>query len=312
MKFLRVLVFVCLLSSLAFAQSGAGVPTATPDWCKKIPRPEYAHLKRVPSPDPWFEVYEIRPQIFALYEPHQAEEVISYLILGTQRAVPFDTGLGIGDIERVVDSLTKLPILVVNSHTHNDHTSGNWQFAHIAGMDTDFTRHNAQGSRADAQSELDPENLCGPLPATFDAKAYATKPWTITETIHVGSKLDLGGRTLEVLATPGHTPDAIALLDRAHGLLFTGDSCYPGPIYLYRPETDVAAYEHSMVRLAALAPRLKLLLPSHNVPEADPQVLPKVVAAFRQVRAGKKVPVVVGPNYEYKFESFSFLMSKRF
>jgi len=311
---MKFLAFLCalLFSSIAFAQSGAGVPTATPDWCKKIPRPEYAHLKRVASPDPWFEVYEIRPQIFAIYEPRQAEEVISYLIVGTERAVLFDTGLGIGDIQRVVDSLTKLPILVVNSHTHNDHTSGNWQFTHIAGMDTDFTRHNAQGSRADAQSELDPGNLCGPLPANFDPKAYATKPWTITEQIHDGSQLDLGGRTLEVIATPGHTPDAIALLDRAHGLLFTGDSYYPGPIYLYRSETDVAAYEHSMTRLASLAPQLKLLLPSHNVPEADPQVLPKVVAAFQQVRAGKKTPVAVGPNYEYKFEGFSFLMGRKF
>jgi glyoxylase-like metal-dependent hydrolase (beta-lactamase superfamily II) len=46
----------------------------------------------------WFEVYRIRPGVFAIYEPHQFEEVISYLILGSKRALLFDTGMGIGKI----------------------------------------------------------------------------------------------------------------------------------------------------------------------------------------------------------------------
>jgi glyoxylase-like metal-dependent hydrolase (beta-lactamase superfamily II) len=301
-----------LVSALAFAQQGAGVPTATPDWCKKLPRPDYANLKRVPSPDPWFEVYEIRPGVFAIYEPRQAEEVISYLILGGKSALLFDTGLGIGDIKRVTDSLTKLPITVVNSHTHNDHVGDNWEFSSVAGMDTAFTRNSAKGSRADAQSELDSGNVCGDLPKGFDAKSYTTKPWKITKWIHDGSKFDLGDRTIEVIATPGHTPDAISLLDRANGLLFTGDSYYGGPIYLYRPETDVAAYEHSMTKLVALAPHLKLLLPAHNAPAADPAVLPKVVVAFRQVIGGKKSPITNGTNFEYVFDGFSFLMARKF
>ncbi len=301
-----------LLATCTFAQSGAGVPTATPDWCRKIPRPEYAKLKSVASPDPWFEVYEVRPHVFAIYEPHQAEEVISYLVLGNQQALLFDTGLGIGNIRSVVVSLTKLPVIVVNSHTHNDHVGGNWQFEHVAGMDTAFTRESAKGSSADAQAELEPGNLCGALPAGFDAKTYVTKPWKIDRRIHDGSAFELGGRILEVIATPGHTPDAIALLDRANGLLFTGDSYYPGPIYLYRPETDLDAFDHSMARLAALSSKLKLLLPSHNVPTADPAVLPKVLAAFHEVRLGQKAPIGSGRNYIYEFDGFSFLMSQRF
>ena len=155
MPYIPRLAALLLLATCAFAQSGAGVPTATPDWCRKIPRPGYAKLKRVSSPDRWFEVYEVRPQVFAIYEPHQAEEVISYLILGDKQALLFDTGLGIGDIRRVVLSLTSLPIVVVNSHTHNDHVGGNWQFEHVAGMDTAFTRESAKGSSADAQAELE-------------------------------------------------------------------------------------------------------------------------------------------------------------
>jgi glyoxylase-like metal-dependent hydrolase (beta-lactamase superfamily II) len=146
--------------------------------------------------------------------------------------------MGISD--KVTAELTRLPIVVLNSHTHNDHVGDNWQFETIYGMDTDFTRKNAQGSREDAQAELAPDQICGQLPKGFDPKTYTTPPWKITAYKHDGDRIDLGGRWLEVIATPGHTPDAISLLDRANGLLFTGDTYYPGPIWLYRPETNLS------------------------------------------------------------------------
>jgi len=177
----------------------------TPDWCRQLPRPKYKQLERVPSVDPWFEVYRIAPGVFAIYEPHQYEEVISFLILGERRALMFDTGLGIGDIKRVVLKLTSLPIVVLNSHTHNDHVGDNWEFSEIYGMDTDFTRINAKGSSVDAQAELASGSICGQLPAGFDAKSYATRPFHINRWIHDGDTVDLGGRLLEVISTPGHT-----------------------------------------------------------------------------------------------------------
>lgn len=307
MRCLRVLMILILLASVplcAHAQS----TTAQPAWCGEH-HAAFAHLDRVSLHDPWFEVYKVAPGTFALYEPRQSEEVISYLILGGKRAVLFDTGLGIGNIRKVAESLTQLPITIVNSHTHNDHVGGNWQFNSIDGMDTAFTRANAKGSVADAQAELAPGNVCGALPANFDAKAYSTRTWHITHWIHDGDKIDLGGRTLEVIATPGHTPDAICLLDRANGLLFTGDTFYPGTIWLYRPETNLDAYAHSVERLAALAPHLHELLCAHNEPVADPSVLPTVVAAFNQVRAGKVPSSPAGPGKViYRVGAISFLM----
>src|SRR5437879_12030764 len=80
---------------------------------------------------------------------------------------------------------------------------------------------------------------------------------------------------------------SIALLDRANGLLFTGDTYYPAPIWLFRPETDLDAYVNSVKRLAALAPNLKLVLGAHTIPVAEPSVLPRLVTAIRVVRAGQ-------------------------
>jgi len=297
--------FLMFLLALCFALPAAA---EQPGWCRKLPRPAYARLQRVGIADNWFEIYKIRPGVFAIYEPHQFEEVISYLILGSNRALLFDTGMGIGNIKAVVAKLTVLPVIVLNSHTHNDHVGDNWRFHNIYGMDTAFTRNSARGSKDAAQAELVPGSICGALPAGFDAKNYSTKPFHVSHWLHDGDTIALGGRTLKVIGTPGHTPDANALLDEKNELLFTGDSLYLGPIYLFTPETDLDAYVASMRKLAALVPRVQLLLPSHNTPVADPGYLAKVVSAIEKVQRGEVKPVANEGKHEYVFTDFSFLM----
>jgi glyoxylase-like metal-dependent hydrolase (beta-lactamase superfamily II) len=300
---------VSLAICLTMLPSSVSAQSSVPSWCHALPRPEYKSLARVATSDPWFEVYKPASNVFAIYEPHQAEEVISYLIVGNKRALLFDTGMGISDIKKVTAELTNLPIIVLNSHTHDDHVGGNWEFSTVYGVDTDFTRKNALGSREDAQAEITPDQICGSLPNGFDAKAYATRSWRITAYTHDGDRFDLGGRTIEVIATPGHTPDAISLIDRANGLLFTGDTYYPAPIWLFRPETNLDAYATSIRRLAALAPQVRLVLGAHNIPVASPTVLLRLVPAFDSVRAGKVSPIPESPGKVlYRVDDISFLM----
>jgi glyoxylase-like metal-dependent hydrolase (beta-lactamase superfamily II) len=268
-----------------------------PDWCKVEPRAVYSTLQRVPAADPWFEVYRVAPDTYAIYEPHEWEETIGYLLIGHDRAMLFDSGMGIGDVKRVVRGLTALPVVVLNSHTHNDHVGGNWLFETapdaVYSMDTPYTRAHAAGSEEYEQSvksEAAPGAICGALPAAFDRKTYITHPWHVARWLHDGDTIDLGNRTVEVIATPGHAPDAICLFDRGRGLLFTGDSYYNGRIFLMDPQTELLAYDRSMKRIASLAPQLKLLLPAHNEPVASPSVLPALVAAYDEVLAGHIVP----------------------
>ena len=283
----------------------------SPGWCRQLPRPEYRALARVKSADPWFEVYRIRPGVFAIYEPHQWEEVISYLIVGERRALLFDTGIGVGRIRDVVSGLTPLPVTVLNSHTHFDHVGGDAEFEEILNVDSDYARGNASGgaNRYGAWDALEPERVCGPLPPGVTRESYRIRPWKATRTVRDGERLDLGGRTLEVLLTPGHTPDSLCVLDRRHRLLFTGDTFYLGPIYLYVAETNVSAYERSLARLAALVPRLDLVLPGHNVPVAEPQYLIRAKDAFAAVRAGRLTPVLTDGYREYRFPGFSLLLA---
>lgn len=308
-KLLSVITMYILAMYILLSPSPVLAQTPIPEWCRALPRPEYKTLERVAVSDPWFEVYKPAPGVFAIYEPHQAEEVISYLIVGEKRALLFDTGMGMSDIKKVTAELTKLPIVVLNSHTHDDHVGDNWEFDTIYAMDSAFTRKNAQGSREDAQAEVTPDQICGTLPKGFDPRSYLTRPWKITNYTHDGDRFDLGGRTLEVIATPGHTPDAISLIDRANGLLFTGDTYYPAPIWLFRPETDFKAYAASISRLNGLAPDVKLVLGAHNIPVASPEVLTRLVLAFAAMRKGVVTPTPDSPGKVlYKVGDISFLV----
>jgi glyoxylase-like metal-dependent hydrolase (beta-lactamase superfamily II) len=299
------------LVGVVFAFACIGIAqTVKPEWCKSLPRAEWSQYRQLQSADPWFEVHEVQPGVFAFYEPKQSEETISWLILGRERALLLDTGMGIGDLRRAVRGVTSLPITVLNTHTHNDHVGDNWQFYDVRNFDMPFSHADAKGSLADSQPEIAPGEVCGPLPPGFDRAAYSTKPWSIAGYIHDGERIDLGGRTLTVVATPGHTPDSLSLLDADRGLLFTGDTYYRGTIFLYRPETDLDAYAASMKRMITLVPRLKLLLPAHNAP-TQPSELATTLAAFEQVRAGKVVPKPrADGSVEYNFPGFSFRMAK--
>jgi glyoxylase-like metal-dependent hydrolase (beta-lactamase superfamily II) len=282
------------------------------EWCRQLPRPEYKALARLLPDEPWFEIYRIRPGVFAIYEPKQFEEVISYLILGEKRALLFDTGLGVGKISAVVARLTPLPVTVINSHTHFDHVGGNAEFKQIWNRDLLYSRMNMRG-QTDIYSldALAPERLCGALPPGVDAKSYSIRPWKSSRSLRDRERFDLGGRVVEVIFTPGHTPDSLSLLDRKNGLLFTGDTFYPGPIYLFVPETDWPAYSRSVKRLAALEPQIKLLLPAHNVPIADPVFLRRLADAVQQVNQGQAKGRVTEGHREYVFDGFSLLVSDK-
>ena len=114
-------------------------------WCDRPYRPGYEGFARVPVKDPWFHVYRMELGVFAIYEPYNFQEVISWLIVGEERALLFDTGTGMSRISAVVRELTRRPVTVVNSHSHYDHIGGNAEFADVRAMDTEFTRGNAGG-----------------------------------------------------------------------------------------------------------------------------------------------------------------------
>lgn len=282
----------------------------TGHWWNALPRPEWSEYERVAIDDGWFEVYRILDGIFAIYEPGQFEEVISFLITGEDVALLFDTGLGIGDIRGVVDELTDLQVVVLNSHTHYDHIGGNHQFETIYAMDTEFTRGRALNGRPhEAVAEFVSKGwIWMPLPEGFIKDKYHTHPFAISRIIAEGDVIDVGGRRLEILETPGHAPDSICLIDRDNRILFTGDTFYLAPLYTHVDGSDFEDYARSAARLAGLAGDIDIAITSHNVPIVDGEYMIALGFAFEQIKAGSVEYAVTDGNREYQFDGFSVIV----
>ena len=295
-------------------RSRAAPVAAARRWCDELPRPANQALEHIGTRASWFEVYRAADGVFAIVEPYQFQEVISYLIVGTREALLFDSGLGMVPIAPVVKELTALPVTVLNSHTHFDHVGGNAEFERVLAMDTPYTRANTGGFAHEALAgETKAEAFCRPLPAGIDAGAYRSRPWT-PDRLHPGRAPHRPGRphprgARQPRPHPGRRGP---LRLRRHGLLFTGDTFYEGTVWLFVPETSLSSYAASVDRLAALVPRLKGVLPAHNGASASPERLTELRAAIATVRARPESGQVTGEGQvTFSFPHFSILTSRK-
>jgi glyoxylase-like metal-dependent hydrolase (beta-lactamase superfamily II) len=229
---------------------------------------------------PWHSVTPISPDIFLISEPMgRVDPRIGvatcnmYLFVGRERAALVDSGMGIGDLRGVVLQLTDLPCTVLNTHSHWDHVGSNASFAETAihQLEADKLGHEQRLGqfRQAFRCPADP----AVLPPSFDVNAYHIVPPEATRTIRDGDQIDLGGRLIEAVHTPGHSPGHTAYLDRASGLVCTGDTAYEGPVFACFEGGDPLAFMRTASRLAAL-PGPLVVCPGHNAVIADPGWLP--------------------------------------
>ncbi len=258
-------------------------------WWESLPRPVYASLERVDSDRSWFEVYRLEDRTWALYEPSQFEEAISYLVAGIERAILIDTGTGIGDLRSLVSELTDLQVSVVNTHTHWDHIGGNAQFLDIACYDhPECIAKLRQGvARERLRAAVTGDSLWKPLPPEFDPETWAIPGIEPKHLLEDGDIIDLGERTLEVIHTPGHSPGSVCLLDRKYRLLFTGDTFFPGPLYAHAEDVDIGLYMASVTKLKTRLDEYDFLCSGHNDPWVKSHVILKVEEAFVSIMAGE-------------------------
>ncbi len=179
----------------------------------------------------WF-VHEYNPQFFILRQSGctDYEKPFVYLIFGKTRALLYDTGSRKGNIRPAIqramhqwmqrNGRTEMPLAIVHSHSHSDHTAGD----------------------AELQAMNDPS-----IPVTFvPAKVEDTKTfYGITSWPDQVGSVDLGERVLDAIPIPGHDIVDVALYDRQTAVLLTGDSVYPGRIYI----RDFPAFTASNARL---------------------------------------------------------------
>jgi glyoxylase-like metal-dependent hydrolase (beta-lactamase superfamily II) len=240
-----------------------------------------------------------------LAEPGHWQHVISYLIIGAEKSVLFDTGMGISDISAVVKKLTDTEIMVVNSHAHFDHIGDDWRFPEIyIYADDHAVEVLKRGHSHDMLLfDSDPDKFLKRPPSSFDPQNYKIKPVGSEKIQQLadGDVIDLGNRKLEILHTPGHTNDSLVLFDRENRALFTGDTFYPDSLFAFMEgewgQSDLSVYEKTMQQLAELVPGLDYVYPCHAKPLVDPAMLIDAAKAFHIVNRGKA---------DYKLEEYYF------
>lgn len=235
---------------------------------------------------PWFTIDRMDPDTYILSEYRHWEETHCYLLCGTDRALLIDTGLGICDISREVKKLTALPVSAVATHIHWDHIGGHKYYP-------DFYAHEAELGWLNGEFPLSRETVramvldrCDP-PEDFDINQYEMFQGTPSHILRDGDVIDLGGRRLEVLHTPGHSPGHMCFFERKRGYLFTGDLVYKDVLFAYYPSTDPEAYLTSMERVAVLP--VERVFPAHHSLDTSPKLLTDIRDAFRGLAADGKL-----------------------
>jgi glyoxylase-like metal-dependent hydrolase (beta-lactamase superfamily II) len=225
--------FVCRLSDATLLTLAAVLLSALPVWAELVPGSLPAQWNIgaedcEASPQPPLQVHAYEPQTFILRQSPCAsfEANFIYLLIGSDKALLIDTG-AVADpkamplAKTILDLLPdkdgkKLPLLVAHTHRHLDHRAGDSQFVSLPSV------------------EVVPFDLEGVR------RFFGFNNWP-----NGVAHIDLGGRTVDVIPTPGHDETHVAFYDNRTGILFTGDFLMPARLLI----EDAGAYRESALRV---------------------------------------------------------------
>lgn len=251
-------------------------------------REQLKQFKQLESPDKWFKVYQLPHDVLAISEPYNFQEVFSFLVIGQSGALLIDTGMGIGNIKKVVESLTSLPVSVLNTHSHFDHIGGNHTFATGFIYDTEYSRTRLRRGLPHSEVKGEVEGAASIwLPDGFSAEGYSISPSPNWQFFTGSKTFDLGGRSLTAIYAPGHSPDGVVIEDEQNKILFTGDTFYPAALYAHIMPGG-GGLELYAETLKALGEKYGdyTLYCSHNEPLRSGKLLSLSAEALTQVIAG--------------------------
>lgn len=257
--------------------------------------------------DPWFTIQEIDNKTFAISEYGHWEKVHSFLLVGNEKAVLIDTGLGIDNIKRITDQLTDLPIVVLTTHVHVDHIGSHGEFenVYVHEADSDWLTNGITGLTIEQIRRDIRRDITIPTPKIFNPETYKPYQGVPTGLLQDGDVIDIGNRNLIIHHTPGHSPGHICVFDKTNGYLFTGDLLYDEtPIYAFYPSTNPLDLVDSWEKISKI-PYVTKIYGSHNTLGLEPSILQELVNAVKELKEKELVRFGTG-IHEFKGFSVQF------
>lgn len=231
-------------------------------------------------------------------------KVHSFLLVGEEKAVLIDTGLGIDNIKRITDLLTDLPIIVLTTHVHTDHIGSHGEFENIYvhKKDSDWLINGIKGLSIEQIRKVISRDITIPTPETFDPDTYIPYRGEPRGFLADGDVIDIGNRELIVYHTPGHSPGHICILNATNGYLFTGDLLYDETtIYAFYPSTNPRDLVNSLERISKIK-NVSMVYGYHNSLGLNPEILEEVKIAVNFLRKNDLVKFGTGVH---EFNGFS-------
>jgi hydroxyacylglutathione hydrolase len=214
------------------------------------------------APGSWFKSDKMTESVWRISD-NGADNM--YLIVGTQRAMLIDNGLGSANIRDYIKTLTKLPVVVVITHGHPDHAGANYQFREVYIHPDDMaaaTPYNNLPKKSGGAGSIMTGGAKVPDNDVF--KDTLNHQPTKMIPLKDGQLFDLGGRRIEVIYTPGHTAGEICLLDKENRMLFTGDNDNELVWLHIRGTLPLEVYLLSLEKLNKRANEFDMLYPGHG------------------------------------------------
>ena len=234
----------------------------------------------------WFTIDRIDKDSYIISEYRHWEETHCYLLNGAERSLLIDTGLGIRNIYNEVIQLTNKPIIAVATHIHWDHVGGHEYFPVFYAHKDELNWLKGAFPLTTAQIKDMVIDRCD-LPEGYDVNEYKFFQGDPTRVLKDNDIIDICGRHIDILHTPGHSPGHMCFWEKERGYLFTGDLVYKDTLFAYYPSTDPEAYLKSLERVAALP--VRRVFPAHHDLDIQPEILIRMRDAFRQLKKEDKL-----------------------
>lgn len=204
-----------------------------------------------------------------------------FLLTGTEKALLIDSGMNTPNAKQIAESVTKLPIMLLNTHADLDHISGNggFDFSYMSSDEEDYYRaHGGVG---------------------------------VISPVNDNDIIDLGSRPLKIISIPGHTPGSIAVLDINNRVLIAGDTIQDGNIFMTKKGRNMFLYVESLKKLSLRTDKFDIIYPSHGSFPVYPELIADLIEGAEQIIDGTAKGKIIDrsgtPVMLYKFPYAGFL-----
>lgn len=247
----------------------------------------------------YFEIYK---QSDNLYLIRDKLGVLMALVIGSEKALLLDTGYGIGDLKEEVKKLTDKELIVVNSHSHMDHSCGSYQFDTVYITREDYDDCLYYNSKVWRERNIKSAKNRNILPDDFNEQAYLNAPVGNFKFLNIGDVFNLGNLNLVVVALEGHTKGSIGLLIKEERILLAIDALGPFVWLFMRESTTVKEYIEMCKRTLDL--EFDHFYAGHSLLKFKKDIIEDFIYVAESIDVEKSEKVVF-PNFE-DLNSYAF------